>query len=78
MNQRQQKVMYWAVAVMVVMLIFPPLTEHGWHGRVFNCGYGFLLSLPNSCTVYLGLLLVQLFMAAIVGWIFWFRYRDKQ
>lgn len=78
MNQRQRKVLYWAVAVIVVMLLFPPFVEHYRGGIVRNCGYEFLFTPPNSsCTVDTGMLFVQWVATAIVGALLWFALRDK-
>lgn len=79
MNQSQRKVLFWAGAVVVVMLLFPPFVAHYRTGTVENCGYEFLLTPPNSsCTVDIAVLLVQWIAVAIVGAILWFALRDKQ
>ncbi len=77
MNQKQRRVLFLAAAAIALTLLFPPLIESVGYGRTFNCGYGFLLDLPRSCTVDSSLLLTQWLAVFIVAGILWFVSRDK-
>ncbi len=63
MNTTQRKILKWALAGIVVTLLFPPFL-FGWPaGGYAGMGYGFILSWPTESGhkgfVHVGLLLIE-------------------
>lgn len=80
MNRRQRRILFVAAAIIVAMLLFPPFQEHLRGGIIGNCGYGFLLSPPQSCdyaTVDTSMLQAQFVGVVLVAGLLWFALRDK-
>ena len=72
-----QKIVISAGAIMVLMLVFPPLKSLGPYGYSTHLGYGFLLFELSDANINLGLLLMQwlLVVALAIGALFVFKDR---
>ena len=80
MNTAQRKILKWALAGIVVTLLFPPFL-FGWPaGGYAGMGYGFILSWPTESGhkgfVHVGMLLIEWLAIAIGSCILWALTRD--
>lgn len=62
----------WGVAILVLMILFPPFYRALGEGRGFFLGYGFIFDPPSRATVDVTTLLVQalfliLVLAVLIG-----------
>jgi len=71
MNQNQKRILMAVIAVIVVMLAYPPFQVIASNGVVFNMGYDWLIDPPKrgyiSATVNVSMLLIQWVGVLVVG-----------
>ncbi len=77
MNHKQKIILKCVAAIFIVMCLFPPFHIVTMRYAV-NEGYGLIFSPPKaSATVDAGVLLIQLFVALVVGGIAFALSRDE-
>ena len=80
MNFRQKVVLLAAVAVMALMLLFPPFHMVIQEGT-YNAGYGFITggtAYPNNAVVNVPQLLCQWFVVALATGLAWYLLKDSE
>lgn len=82
MNAAQRKILWGALAAVVVTLLFPPFVIVWGAGATFGLGFGFILSWPemsgNEGYVHVELLLSEWIAIAIIYRILWVLKRDPK
>jgi len=78
MDKRRRKVLWGALAGVVVTMLFPPFYEHpgGNLHKVWRSGFDFILFREFGATVDIQLLLTEWLAIAIVCGILWTLSRD--
>ncbi|MDO8699202.1 MAG: hypothetical protein Q7J75_02050 [Rhodoferax sp.] len=78
MNEKQKNLLIGVAVVMAAMLLFPPFRGTAYNGVTINFGYGFIFEPPNGIAlVDAGVLFVQIFSAAAIGFIGWHLLKEK-
>jgi hypothetical protein len=77
MNEKQRKVIFAVVGVIVLMAIFPPfqrfLSESNRH-----IGYHFITDIPPNSNVNVALLFAQIVVALVVGALIYYALATKK
>lgn len=67
MNKNQVKAMWIAIAIGVIMCIYPPFTYHTESGRMVDRGYQFITSQRGRIQINTSRLAIQLFVVGILA-----------
>ena len=80
MNEKQKVLLIVVSCVLLLMLLFPPWYLHALNITIHK-GYHFIIDSQNpdlrSCTINVGLLMMQYLFTLTIGGIFYFILRDK-
>ena len=79
MNAKQKKILIAVAAIVLGMLLYPPLQEIRHGGAVARLGYGWIFDWAEhrAATVDVGLLITQWVGVLIVGGIAYFIMKDR-
>ena len=79
MNAKQKKILIAVAAIVLAMLLYPPLQEIRHGGAVSRMGYGWIFDWAphQDATVDIGLLITQWVGVLIVGRIAYFMMKDR-
>lgn len=82
MNQNQKRILFAVIAIIVVMLAYPPFQVIAIKGVVFNMGYDWLFAPPKrgniAATVNIPMLALQWIGTLVVGGIAFFLAKSRQ
>ena len=74
MNQKQKRVVICAVAIVVIMILYPPFNLTLPNGMIINAGYGWVFNPPRTewgsnyiPSVNVGLLVAQWIAVIVAG-----------
>lgn len=77
MNKAQQKLIYVASAIVVFMVLYPPLQLSYKPGQMLGQGFGWIWR-ANNYTVNVAQLSLQILVAVIVTAALFFAFKDKE